>query len=548
MKYFFCSLLSFLISISAFAQNNLGVDYFSLGEMKLAKEYFTKNVGVSPAESHYYLGEIAYREGNMAEAKSQYEQGLASDPTAALPAIGLAKLQLKSNTKAAEDQLKDIQKKNRKDMNVILAIAQAYLDNGMKAKAMDRLQDARKADRKSPAIYIFEGDMLAKENKPGDAAMQYDQAINFDANCVLAYMKGAFVYEFINRKTATDKLKKVIEIRPDFRIAYKALADISYRDGFYPAAIEAFEKYFEGGSYTMDDITRYAAAQYFTQQYDAAKTLIQEGLTKDANNFVLNRLLMYTSNDTKDFATGVAAGDKFFSIPRDDSSRYLVQDYLSFANVLSETGNKTKAVEQYKKAIELDPTKIDLYKEIATILARENMEADAAEFYKTFIEKSGESAQAIDYFQLGRYYYFAGENAKNDTVNMTKEQAWQKAVAFYNNADATFAVVAERIPESYMGNFWRARVNALLDPETTGGLARPYYEKTAEIIVAGESSDNNVQLIEAYRYLAYYYYLQFDKSKKAEDKAQVKAYSEKILGIDPNNATAQQFLEFANSK
>lgn len=253
------------------------------------------------------------------------------------------------------DQLKEIQKKNKKDVTIILAIAQAYLDNGMKEKALEKLQDARKADKKSPYIYIFEGDMLAKENKPGDAAMQYDQAINFDANCVLAYMKGARVYEFINRKTATDMLKKVIEINPNYSIAYKALADVSYRDGFYPDAIAAYKEYFKGGDYTIEDITRYAAAEYFTQQYNEAKTLISEGLSKEPNNFVLNRLSMYTSADLKDYATAVSAGDKFFSLPKaNDTIKYLKQDYLAYANSLSETGNKAKAIEQYKKLIELD--------------------------------------------------------------------------------------------------------------------------------------------------------------------------------------------------
>lgn len=548
MKYFIGSLLSFMITISAFAQNNPGVDYLSLGEIKLAKEYFTKNLSQNPAESYYYLGEIAYKEGNTAEARANYQKGLAANPESALCTIGLAKLDMKSNPKVAEDQLKEVLKKNKKDVTVILAAAQAYLDNGMKDKALEKIADARKADKKSPLIYLFEGDMLAAENKPGDAAMQYDQAINFDQNNVLARMKAARVYEFINRKTATDMLKEVVKLRPDYTVAYKALADISYRDGFYQDAIDAYKKYFQGGDYTIEDVTRFAASQYFTQQYDGAKTTINDGLAKDPNNFVLHRLLMYTSNDLKDYQNGLAAGDKFFSIPKnpDDTTRkYLLQDYMSYANILSETGNKVKAMEQYKNAIALDPSKIELNKEIATICANEDMYEDAAGFYKKYIELSGENAAAQDYFQMGRYYYIAGDNAKKDTVNNTKDQAWQKALTLYKEADAAFGTVAERIPDSYMGSFWRARANASMDPETTAGLAKPYYEKTIEVIQAKNEGENNPQLIEAYTYLSYYYYLQFEKSKKAEDKANIKLYSEKILELSPENGTAKQLLEFA---
>ena len=552
MKYFLGSLLSFMISISAFAQNNIGVDYLSLGELKLAKEYFTKNLGQNKADSHYYLGEIAFKEGNMAEARSNYQQGLSANPESALCAIGLAKLDLKTNTKAAEDQLKDILKKNKKDVVVILAIAQAYLDNGMKEKAMERLQDARKADKKSPLIYIFEGDMMAAENKPGDAAMQYDQAVNFDESNVLARLKAARVYEYINRNTAIDMLKKVVEINPEYRIAYKELGELYRRDGFYPEAIEVYKEYFKGADYTVEDMTRYASALYFTQKYDEAQKMIGDGLAKDPENFVLYRLKMYTDNDTKNYEGAVNAGSKFFSIPlnpNDTTRKYLIQDFLSYANALSEIGKKTEAVEQYKKAIALDPSKIDENKKVASILAGERMYVDAADFLAKYIELAGEVATAQDYFQLGRYYYFGGANAEIDTLNMTKDEAKAKAYDLYNKAINTYGIVQERVPDSHLGVYQQALASYRMDPDSEKGLAKPYYEKTVEVILAKPEQDDNDKkvLVEAYSYLSYYYYLQYDKSKKAEDKANVKSYAEKVLQIDPENANGKMLFEFATN-
>lgn len=547
MKYLFGSLLSFMISISAIAQNNPGVDYFRLGEIKLAKDYFEKTIRQSPAESNYYLGEIEFEAGNLAGAKAKYEAGLAGNPESALSAIGLAKLQLKSDTKEAENQLKEIQKKNKKDVTVILEIAKAYLDNGMKEKALDKLQDARKADKKNPYIYIFEGDMLAKENKPGEAAQQYDQAINFDPQCVLAYMKGAKVYESINREQAASMLKKAIQIQPDNKIAYRELGYLYVRDGFYPQAIEAYKELFKTGDYTIEDLRRYAGAEYFTKNYDESMRLLEEGLQKNPNDFVLNRLLMYNSSDLKDFQTGLAAGDKLFSLPLGKGDTILVQDYKIYANILSETGNKVKAVEQYKKLIELEPDKKEQYKEVATICAAENMYEDAAEFYKKFMELSGEAVDAQDYFTLGRYYMNGGSVAATDTISMTKDEALAKSTDLFKKADATFEIVTERMPDSHLGYLMRAHTNAQMDPQTTQGLAKPHYEGVVKVITekADQSESDKKTLIEAYRYLAYFYYLQFvDHGKKADDKNNIKVYSEKILELDPENATAKSFMDF----
>jgi len=549
MKYFLGSLLSIMISISSFAQDNPGVDYLSLGEIKLAKDYFEKTIKQSPGESNYYLGEIAFQAGNMTEAKSYYEAGLAGNPESALSAIGLAKLQLKSDPKEAENQLKEIQKKNKKDVIVILAIAKAYLDNDMKEKALDKLQDARKADKKSPYIYIFEGDMLAKEGKPGDAAQQYDQAINFDPNCVLAYLKGSRVYEYINRETAADMLRKAIAIKPEYKIANKELAYLYYRDGFYPKAIDAYKEFFKGGDYTVEDLRRYAAAEYFTKNYDESMRLLEEGMQKNPNDFVLNRLLMYNSNDLKDFQTGLAAGDKFFGLTLTKGDTILAQDYKTYANILSETGNKAKAIEQYKKVIDLDPKNADLHKEIASISASERLYPAAAELYKKYIELSDESTiDAKNFYQLGRYYFLAGVNAAVDTVSQTKEEAKLQSIEFYKKADETFATVAERVPDSYLGYYQRAQTNYRIDPDSEQGLAKPYYEKTIEVILAkGDIDDNDKKiLVEAYSYLSYYYYLQFDKNNKAEDKANIKLYAGKVLEIDPENANGKMLFDFSN--
>ena len=87
----------------------------------------------------------------------------------------------------------------------------------------------------------------------------------------------------------------------------------------------------------------------------------------------------------------------------------------------------------------------------------------------------------------------------------------------------------------YPTAIWRARVQSALDPETTEGLAKPYYEKTIEVLDA-QGDDRPQIYIECYSYLGYYYFVK-------EDVANSKTYWEKILAIDPEHEVAKRALE-----
>lgn len=532
-KYLFSAFLGILLGTPVFAQGNLGADYLNTGELKVAKEIFEKQVSQSPAEANYYLGEIAYKEGNMAAAKSYYEKGLAASADYVLNNVGLGKILLKTDQKAGESQFDIAKKKDKKDVKVLVAIAEAYYANDKKDKGDKVLEEARKVNKKSPMIYLLEGD---QKKDPGAAAGMYAQAINFDPKCTVAYIKTAQVYETVNPTVAEESLIKAVELNPDYTLAYKMLGGIYSRGGQYKKAIDIYQKYFTQGAYDVQDLTRYAGALYFTKEYDKAKALINEGISKDPNNFVLNRLLMYSYLQSKDYANGLTAAEKFFSLDKGESE-YIVQDYMTYAELLSKNNLLSRALEQYDLAIKLDPSKATVYKDIAIACADGGQYPDAIKYYQQYIDNiDPEVLVATDYFNLGRYSYIAGtrvDTAQADGATIAKNDLLR--------ADKSFATVSERIPDSYMGYFWRARANAALDPETTQGLAKPYYEKVVEILVA--KNDLGSEIAEAYRYLSYYYYLQWANSSNDSDKEQVRYYSQKLLEIDPTNSAATQLME-----
>ena len=133
-------------------------------------------------------------------------------------------------------------------------------------------------------------------------------------------------------------------------------------------------------------------------------------------------------------------------------------------------------------------------------------------------------------FQLGRLYYGEGTSADTLAVQPADRKAALEA------ADSVFALVAQQAPESYLGELWRARTNSAMDPETTQGLAKPFYEKVTEMLLAKNEPKYNSALIECYSYLGYYYLLKSDYPTSKE-------FWNKILAIDPNNATAKKALD-----
>ncbi|GAB6012343.1 tetratricopeptide repeat protein [Viscerimonas tarda] len=544
-KYLLGALFGFLISSLTYAQN-VGIDYFSTDELEIAKDIFEKQLNVNAPEANYYLGEIAYAKGESDKAKSYYQQGLAASPAYVLNNVGLGKLLLKTDAKAAENEFSTALKKDKKNVEVIVAIARAYYQNGLKDKLASRLEDARKANKKSPLIYVFEGDMLKDAEKLGDAAGWYAQAINFAPDYTIAYIKTAQVYERINPATAIDALKKVLEINPDYKLAYKYQGNIYYTGGQYAKAIDAYKTFFADKTYSAEDLTHYAASLFFSKNYDEAKALISEGIKKDANNFVLNRLLTYSAVELEDYANGLIVADKFFSLDK-GTSEYIARDYITYGKILIENGQIDKALEQYDLAIKLDPTQFDLYKEIAGTLADAGRTIDAANYFRKYIDLAGEKAEALDYYNMGRYYYMAAGSG----VNSEEAEVLAKIKEHLLAADTAFATVATRVSDSHLGSFWRARANSLLDviagKETKARpqLAKPYYEAAIDIILAKEEAEksNAKELIEAYRYLNSYYYLLYDETKSPEAKANTILYGEKLLSLDPENAQAKQIVE-----
>ena len=215
---------------------------------------------------------------------------------------------------------------------------------------------------------------------------------------------------------------------------------------------------------------------------------------------------------------------------------------MYYGHLLESLKKYDDAVIQYEKAVKMDPTKTDLYKNISSAYEQKNDYKKAISAYQKYYASLDKEKQTPDLqFQIGRLYYGAG--TQPDSLTITVEERKQALMS----ADSVFHAIAEAAPDSYLGNFWRARANSALDPETTQGLAKPFYEEVAALLESKNDPHYNSALVECYSYLGYYYLLAIENpALKAEAKANKDKsieYWNKILAIDPANATAKRALD-----
>ena len=415
---------------------------------------------------------------------------------------GVAKLKetIQTNPAQANEEAEQLIKgKNKKNVELLVAIGEVYLKAGKLPEAQEYAALAKKVNGKSALASVLEGDIAFEQKNAGLASQKYEEAIYFDPSCTEAYLKNDF-----------------------------------------SKAAEAYSRFAMGPTATEEDLVKYAFALFLNHDFEKSLEVANMGLKKNARHAAFNRLTMYNYTDLKRFDEAIKAADAFFT--ESDKADYSYLDYMYYGHLLEALKKYDEAVEQYEKAIQLDPTKTDLYKNISSAYEQKNDYKKAISAYQKYYTSLDKEHQTPDLqFQFGRLYYGAG--TQTDSLTINAEERKQALMA----ADSVFHSIAEAAPDSYLGNFWRARANSALDPETTLGLAKPFYEEVATLLESKNDPHYNSALIECYSYLGYYYLLAIEnpalKAEAMANKEKSKEYWSKILAIDSTNATAKRALD-----
>lgn len=451
-----------------------------------------------------------------------------------LEELAQLKTLVKNNPPQATEVVEQLLKgKSKKDPAILSAIGQAYLEAGEVEEAQKYATQATKADPKSSTAYVLEGDIAFARKDIGTACQFYEQAIYFDPQCKEAYLKYANVYRNANPQIAIEKLNELKALDATYTPAHRALAELYYSNNKFAQAADAYAPLVNSPEATDEDITKYAFALFLNHDFDKSLQVVQKGLARNPRHAAFNRLAMYNYADLKRYDEGLKAADLFFNTSDNPDFAYL--DYLYYGYLLSATKQYDEAIAQFHHAMNADGKKANLWREISEAHENKGDYDKAIECYTKYQTSLPADKQNVNaQLKLGKLYYSKGTSGTEGIAYTDTEKADAlKAAA------AIFADVANQAPDSYLGCFWQARAHSALDPETTQGLAKPYYEAVITQIADKSETGTAPILVECYSYLGYYHLV-------ASNLAESKTYWNKILEIDPGNATAQKALEGIN--
>ncbi|MDR2841048.1 MAG: hypothetical protein LBV75_07275, partial [Paludibacter sp.] len=481
------------------------------------------------AEIAYYLGNTYFLENDFDNAANYFAKGIVADPGYPFNEIGQAMLTMKSTPiKEMDAKIKAIinnkaYKAYKKNPQLYVAIAYAYLYNELNNKALEYQAKAKSFGSKTPEVYIVWGDILEKSDI-GQACGYYETATLYDPNCTEAYIKFARAYKSVNANLAIGKLTELKNKDAAFVLADRELGDIYYFTKEFGKAAEYYGSYLESGNITnVEDLIRYSMALYWNGDYQKSLDVTSLGIAKSPRNPVLNRFLLYNYTELKQYDKALIAANNLFN--NSDGAKIQYFDYRYNAVALKELQQIELAAAAYAKALELDPAHVELWKEMSDMYKNVKDYPNAVNAYNKYMASTNEEKDLINQtFALGNLYYTWGKDTLvTPEIRILAEQ----------KADSIFGVYAEKNAVDYRGNFWRARANLAIEQiEKTNGLAKKYYELTATFCEEKNDTRYNSVIIECYSYLASYYFNMQDAKTSLE-------YFNKILVIDPNHEKAK---------
>ena len=422
-------------------------------------------------------------------------------------------------------------KKNKKNPEAVLKIAQAYYaqkDTAGARKYANLANEAGKPKYQYAPAYLLLGDIEASYGTDGGkAASYYNQAITFDPKNPVGYKKWAMVYRKISPSQAAKKLEEMKAQCPDEDIdAFKGHIYMLAND-----EKQAYENFAKADINKLDKgyLNEFVRASYFTGHFQDALRAAEAGLKIEPRNAVFNRLAMFSNYELKNYEAAKSYINKYFN--ETDSVKFSEYDHFYTALIYQALEDKANMYEQYNKALELVNDQ--------SMIKRWAILKSVSDSYL----KDKEFDKAIEYYEQ----YLACK----PNLSFDDEEGMANIFSKYGDADASkkkemttkaadlFGALAEKYPVQVVyANFMRAGLMNKLDDNMKNNLAKADYQKVIDLLSAkaDRTKGEDTMLKTSYHYMMFNAFL-------GKNKALAKEYANKILAIDPDYAPAQQIRD-----
>ncbi len=416
-----------------------GVEYFRADQPEEAAIILNNTIdqpGTDQATAYYYLGQIALKQGDKAQAKVMFDKGLTANPDNGYNYVGLGALALNDgDAKAAENYFKKAKGLAKKDADILTEIPRAYFeaDPVAYAKEIDKwLAEIKKQSKNTaPAPFILEGDRLADVNV-GDAAGMYEMAATFDHESKNAqdahpeaYVKYSRVIFKVNEKAAIAKLRELLDYQPNSALVQRELAEKLYDANQLTNAAKQYEAYIQNPNSFQKDKQRLVGLLFFAQRYNESYDLATQILADDPENFYMQRMQFYNKKSMGDTIAAVNAAETLLANPK---AQVNSQDYSQYGELLTDMGNDSLAIVMYENAVKVDPEKISLLKDLSQAYNHGLRFQDAADAMQKYVDLQGDDVDANDLLALALRW-----NALSSAQQKVENPAWsassEKAIA-----------------------------------------------------------------------------------------------------------------------
>lgn len=422
-------------------------------------------------EVYYWLGVIKYRQDAFEQAKSLFEESLATKSKSPYGHAGTGLMRMiEQNYTEANSHLQDAEAYSKmKIPEVIFAMAEAYLKGTAPeiAKAKQLLYAYRTQDPEDPRTYIMLGEYYKIQGVPELAIEELEKAIEKDPTYVPAYTGLGELYYERGKETKSSEdyqkgasmVQKAIELNPEFAPAYRIRAElflISSLDDRYDRARKDIERYLELAGNDLKAKVRYIQFLFLTGDH---QLVLDEMDAIDTTTNVLRRLKGMSLAELGQYGEAKSAMEDYFSNTKEQY--YIALDYEVYGDIFRKQGMLEEADVHYQKAMSMKPAEYSgFYEGLADEYkaAARAIEAQASAMKK---EAKGLRGKAMDAYNMANTFAGEGNEAGRDSMKAIMDGFVAERQEMLDKADE---IAAGAVGQFELEAYYRSLAITFADP------------------------------------------------------------------------------------